>query len=51
MLGDVPTFWPEEFPQEAINKASATKIEVIIEPSLPFERNRLEILQRGEQTE
>jgi hypothetical protein len=45
MLGDLPTFWPKELPQEAINKATATKMEVIIEPSLPFERNRLEILQ------
>jgi hypothetical protein len=47
----VRTFWLEEFPQEAINKASATKMEVMIERSLPFERNRLEIFQRGEQAE
>jgi hypothetical protein len=51
MLGDVPTFWPEALPQEAIKKATATKIEVIIESSLPFERDPLEILQRAEQAE
>jgi hypothetical protein len=36
MLGDVPVFWAAEFPQVAINRASATKMEVILEPSMPW---------------
>jgi hypothetical protein len=51
MLGDWPTFWPVQFPPEAINKASATKLEVIIDPSLLFERNLSRTLQQAEQSE
>src|SRR4029077_3956875 len=36
MLGNWPPFWPAQFPPEAINKASPTKMEVIIAPPRPL---------------
>jgi hypothetical protein len=36
MLGNGPPFWPTLFPPEAVNKASPTKMEVIIAPPRPL---------------